>query len=340
MANVNQILKQIKKSLAEFNHKKAIESSENEAQTRTYLVEPFFNMLGYSIGYGDRNLIPEYSADFANLKGKKVDYAIQFNKKPEVIIEVKKATVNLNDLHLRQLNEYFINTTESKIGILTNGIQFLFYCRKNSGGPSLHPTPFLSVDLESIEGDTLDKLCKFHFAAIDIKAILSDAQDLFFLESFDEALFKELSNPSKDFVKAIYTRMGGTTLTKNAEAQVRELINSLSIRSALEKLIVEEAKNRTSGVITTEQELNIYHVIKTILAQHKLISSQSISYRDQRTKFSIILDNSIQKKICDLHITPNSQKIEINGDKYDIPDIDSIIALKKRLLDQALSLIA
>jgi hypothetical protein len=41
-----------------------------------------------------------------------------------------------------------------------------------------------------------------------------------------------------------------------------------------------------------------------------------------------------------LHITPNSQKIEINGDKYDIPDIDSIIALKKRLLDQALSLIA
>ena len=45
-----------------------------------------------------------------------------------------------------------------------------------------------------------------------------------------------------------------------------------------------------------------------------------------------------KKKICDLYITPNSQKIDIDGEKFDIPDIDSIIKHKKKLIDRTISL--
>lgn len=339
MANINLIVKDLKRSIAAFDLKQAIEQSDNEAKTRMYLVEPIFKMLRYNRGFEDGNLIPEYDADFANLKGRKVDYAIKFKNKVEIIIEVKKVSINLSDRHLRQLNEYFINTNESKIGVLTNGIEYKFYCRNNSRGAGLHPTPFYSFNIENIEGGSLDQIAEFYMTNIEIKSIITKAQELFFLEEFEEAFYKELSSPSRDFIRAIYTRMNGLRLNERTEKQIRELINSVSVESALEKLIVDEANKANSGIITTNQELKVYHVIKTILAQNKQIETDSIGYKDFKGKFSIILNSNQKKKICDLFISLNSQRIEIEGERFDIPNIDSIIKLKKRLVDSALSLL-
>lgn len=92
---------------------------KNEDQTKQFLIIPFMDLLGYS--YMD--LIPEYDADFDGKKGKRVDYAIKLGKRePEIIIECKSFGKNL-DKHTTQLKEYFTNTSNSKIGILTNGIE-------------------------------------------------------------------------------------------------------------------------------------------------------------------------------------------------------------------------
>ena len=339
MANVQQIVKELKKSLSAFDLSKAIEISDNEAKTRMYLVEPFFETLRFNRGFENGNLVPEFDADFASLKGKKVDYAILFRNKPEIIVEVKKCNTKLNNKHLAQLNEYFNNTNDSKIGILTNGIQFQFYCRNNNGGYGLHPTPFYTFDWDNIEASQLDILAEFYATSIDTKLIIENAQESFFMEGFEEALFKELSSPSKEFIKAIFAHMNGNRMTENIEKQIRDLINSISIKSALDKLIIEESTKANSGIITTEDELKVFHVIKTILAQHKQIETNSIGYRDFKGKFSILLEDNLKKKICDLYITPNSHKIEIEGEKIDIPDIDSILKLKKRLTDKALSIL-
>lgn len=339
MANIQQIVKELRKSLNSFDLEKAIELSDNEAKTRMYLVEPFFVSLRFNRGFENGNLVPEFDADFASLKGKKVDYAILFKKKPEVIVEVKKANVKLTDKHLAQLNEYFNNTNESKIGILTNGVQYKFYCRNNKSGNGLHPTPFYSFDWENIEGSQLEKLAEFYATSIDTKLIIESAQDLFFLEGFEEALFKELSNPSNGLIKSIYSHMNGSRLNDSIEKQIKELINSVSLKTALDRLIIEESKSVNSNIITTDDELKVFHVVKTILAHHKQIDTNSIGYRDFKGKFSILLDDNLKKKICDLYITHTSHKIEIDGVKYDIPDFDCILKLKKLLTDKALSLI-
>ncbi|MBD3725000.1 MAG: type I restriction enzyme HsdR N-terminal domain-containing protein [Flavobacteriaceae bacterium] len=339
MANIQQIAKELKKSLSNFDLAKATELSDNEAKTRMYLVEPFFEILRFNRGFENGNLVPEYDADFASLKGKKVDYAILFRNKPEIIVEVKKCNTKLNDKHLAQLNEYFNNTNDSKIGILTNGTQFDFYCRNNNGGFGLHPTPFYSFNWENIDGSQLEKLAEFYATGIDIKSIVDTAQELFFMEGFEEALFKELANPSKEFIKAVFSHMNGSRMTENIEKQIRDLINSVSLKSALDRLIIEESSKANSGIITTEDELKVFHIIKTILAQHKQIDTNSIGYRDFKGKFSILIDDNQKKKVCDLYITPTSHKIDIDGEKIDIPDIDSIVKLKKALTDKALSLI-
>jgi len=48
--NRKQIVKEIKKELDQFDFKKAIEMCENEAQTRMYLIEPFFEILRFNRG--------------------------------------------------------------------------------------------------------------------------------------------------------------------------------------------------------------------------------------------------------------------------------------------------
>lgn len=288
MANIQQIVKELKKSLSGFDVNKAVEISDNEAKTRMYLVEPFFEILRFNRGFENGNLVPEFDADFASLKGKKVDYAILFRNKPEIIIEVKKSSIKLNDKHLAQLNEYFNNTNDSKIGVLTNGVQFDFYCRNNNGGIGLHPTPFYSFSWENIEGSQLEKLSEFYATSIDTKTIIDNAQESFFMEGFEDALFKELSNPSKEFIKAIFVHMNGSRMTENIETQIRGLINSISLKSALDKLIIEESTKANSGIITTESELKVFHVIKTILAQHKQIDTNSVGYKDFKGKFFYI----------------------------------------------------
>jgi hypothetical protein len=339
MANIKQIVNELKKSIGSFDLAKAIEQSDNEAKTRMYLVEPFFMMLRFNRGFENGNLVPEYDADFASLKGKKVDYAIVFKNKPEVIIEVKKAGMKLTEIHSRQLNEYFTNTNESKIGILTNGIEYQFYCRNNNGGVGLHPQPFFSFRLDAYESDSLIGLANFYATGIEIKTIIDEAQSIFFLEAFEAALFNELLDPSRDFIKAIHARMGGSRLKENTENQIKELINSVSLKAALDKLMVSEANSANTGIITTQEEINVFHVIQTILAHQKQIDANEIGYRDFKGKFSILLQDNLKKKVCDLYVTPTSKRLEIDGEKFDIPDIDSILKLKKKLIDRVLFLL-
>jgi hypothetical protein len=336
MGNTAVIVRELRRRLNAFNVDVAIQNSDNEAKTRMYLIEEFFLILGYNRGFDNGYLVPEYNADFADMKGKKVDYAILFRNKPEIIIEAKDADTKLKVDHLRQLNEYFNNTNDSKIGVLTNGIEYQFYCRNKNGNKGLHPTPFYTFDLKNIEGNSIEKLAELHPTVINVTQIIDDAQELFFIESFEEALYKELSKPSKEFIKVLNTHMGSKKLNENLENQLRGLINSVSLKGVLDKLIIEEASKANSGIITTQDEMKAYHVIKTILAQHKKIDTKSIGFKDQKGKFSVIIDGNLKKKVCDLYITSTAKRIEIDGEKYDIPDIDSIVKLKKTLTDKAL----
>lgn len=340
MAVKKQIVNEIKKSLDQFDYKKGLQMCENEAQTRMYLIEPFFEILRYNRGLFAGDLHPEFSADFGNNVSKKVDYAIILKgTAPSIVIECKKASKTLNDKDVRQLNEYFMYTKDSRIGILTNGIEYQFFTRSSSDSSLLNPKPFFTFNLEDYDSSSIETLAMFYRTSIELNDILAEADEIYFLDKFEDAFVLELASPSKEFIKAIYSRMGGQRMTDRIENQIKELINSVSIKSALDKLIVKEATSANSGIITTDEELKIYHIIKTILAQNNKIDTNRIGYRDMKGKFSILLDDNQKKKICDLHVSPNSQKVEINGERYEVSDIDSIIKLKKKLVDSALALV-
>ena len=73
----------------------------------------------------------EYSLKFSKGHVKKVDMVVTLNGKKLLImlVECKKATSTLTK-NYEQLEEYYDNHRESKIGILTNGLIYEFYTIK------------------------------------------------------------------------------------------------------------------------------------------------------------------------------------------------------------------
>lgn len=336
---LRQITNNLKKQLDNWNFQKAIDASKDETQTRDNLIHEFLGILNYK---KIDHYTHEFYADIADKKNRRVDIAITLGKKdPVMLIECKSVTAKLNDNHFRQLNEYCLYTPSAKIGILTNGTIYNFHAIDNKIKQGLNPKPFFTFDLLNFGISDLETLALFTLQDLEVKNILELAEEVYFLEEFDNALFKSLAEPSDDFAKIIFRLMGGQKSNEKKLNQIKELINSISIKTALEKLIKKEISESNTGVITTDEEVKAYNVIKTILAMSSKIKEpqlERISYRDMKNKFAIIVDDNQTKNICSIIFKENSKTIEIDGtpNKLEEVTVASITKLKKQLTERAL----
>lgn len=322
----------VKKSFSKFDFSRLEEKCGNEAQTRISLIEPLLEILGYS---RHDDMLTEINAGWGQ-KNEKADLGlIVKGKRPEIIIECKKLGKKLTDKEGSQLNSYFSNTEGSKIGILTNGLEWRFYAEFEEKN-KLHMNPFLIIDFTEIDEDKIEAFAQFHKNNIDIKLILEDAQDVFFLEGFNGALTDELLNPSDDFIKAIFARMPGKRMNDTIKTKLRELINSNSIQQILPKLIEEESKNGNI-IITTGEELKIYHAFKTIIINSlKKVDFSRISYRDQKNSFNILVDDNQRKTIAKITSNRGKYFLEIDGgEKTSADNLESIVSQSKQIIEAA-----
>jgi len=327
-----QAISQLKKMLDSFKLTEAIEISSNEAQTRKFLIEPFFFMLNYV----STDLIPEYNADFGDRVSQKIDYAIVLNKKDTILIEAKKQNSKLTDKEAGQLNGYFNNTKNSKIAILTNGVEYRFY----SDVVEPNNKPFFIFNLSSYTENDIEGLLKFDKRFIKIKEIVESAQEIVFAESFEDSLFKELLAPSKDLLKIIHRNMlFKTKFNEETQGKMINLINSSLLKCLYDKKVIEESNSNSQGVITTELEIQAYHIIRTLLIQNKKIPNERISYKDFKSFFNISIDDSSKKVICKLGFNNGKMKISIENNEYILEHIDDLVKYKNELTNRTLALV-
>ena len=82
MPTTKQIGNLLDRSFQKWDYKKAIKLSDNESKTRDYLIEPFFNLLGYS-------KMAHYSHEFSLRLGKgsvkKIDMVITINGRTPIM---------------------------------------------------------------------------------------------------------------------------------------------------------------------------------------------------------------------------------------------------------------
>ena len=337
MATLKQIGSLLERSFEKWDYQKAIKFSTNESETRDYLIERFFEELGY-------NKMEHYSHEFSlqidKGKVKKVDMVVTLNRRnPIMLIECKKATSNLNKNHYNQLAEYFKVHKESKVGVLTNGIQYEFYSVKWNDDKALNDKPFIVFDLNDFTRADLEDIANFHIKLFDVNNIISMAEEKYFLDDFDDALVNTLYPASIEFKKLVYNNMGGLRLTEKISDRIHKLINSISLQDAVEKVKVLEGKDSSSGVYTTSVELKAFQIIKTIIALTPKLKNQvdRVSYKDYKGQFKIIVDNMPSKEICHLVLNERTQKIEFGKDSFELMKVsaEEIAKHKKRIVDSA-----
>jgi len=335
MSTSKQIASSINKQLSKSTFLETAQQLQvlNEAQTRTLLIEPFLEILGYG---RDKGLIPEYNADFGASSRKKVDYAITIRSSdPIIIIEAKKFNETLSDRHAGQLNGYFSNIPSAQIGILTNGVSYKFYVGSTIKQNILHPEPFLEFDISDYSNSELEALVKFHRSCIEPSALVQESDEKILFDLFQKSLYEELKSPSDDLLKLLLKRIDPSyRLTSSRKQLLSSFINPFSIKDVADKFY-DEVIDGNRGVFTTDEEIKAYHFIKALLIQDKKIDANRISYEDLKTKFNIIVDGKKRSIICSLHFSSSNLNITISDVAHTLENIEDIVRYKKFLLDSA-----
>ncbi len=335
-----------------------------EEATKTSIIMPFFALLGYDV-FNPDEFMPEFTADVGIKKGEKVDYAILNNGEPTILIECKWIGEPLNK-HGSQLFRYF-STTNAKFGILTNGRIYRFFTDLDESN-KMDEKPFLEIDILNIKEAQVAELKKFHKSNFDIDTIFDVASELKYANEFKSIFSNQLQNPSDDFVKIFLanTYDGKFTqkvvdrfrpiLKKSLNTYITELMND-KIKTALgsqdneaqteENTNLENgqdepvAEKRENRIITTEEELEAYFLVKNLLKN--VVDINDVLYKDNERYMAILYKGKTTKWICRFYFNrasnkyitiPDENKKEVRIDIANIYDIekckDQLITAVKR----------
>jgi hypothetical protein len=146
-----------------------------EEATKTAWVLPFINMLGYNV-FSPTEVIPEFTADVGVKKGEKVDYCIQKDVQPIMLVECKPHAVELAIEHTSQLFRYF-TVTKVRFAVLTNGILYRFFADLEKPNV-MDSKPFFEFNFENYTEAAVAELKKFSKNSFDLEQILATASEL------------------------------------------------------------------------------------------------------------------------------------------------------------------
>ncbi|EKO3541604.1 type I restriction enzyme HsdR N-terminal domain-containing protein [Vibrio fluvialis] len=289
---------------------------QTEEATKNALVMPFLHsVLGYDV-FNPNEVIPEYTADTPNKKGEKVDYALIKDNEVQILIECKKYNEPLSVKHAGQLFRYF-SVSNARLAILTNGSEYKFFTDLDAPN-KMDERPFLELDLENLDEQLFPEVKKLTKNSFDIESIVNAAGDLKYLNGIKKHLHEQFLNPDEEFVRFFAAKVYDGVLTKKVKDQFAPLIakalkqflndsvnarlqSALANNSSVEDLKDEpdiETEDKSVKVVTTEEEIEGYNVIKAILRQRFEVSR--IVGRDTQSYFGVLLDDNNRKPLCRL----------------------------------------
>jgi hypothetical protein len=330
---------------------------QTEEATKNAFIMPFLQALGYDV-FNPTEVVPEFISDIGIKKGEKIDYAIFKDGSPTILIECKHWAQNLN-IHDGQLLRYF-HVSKAKFGLLTNGINYRFYSDLVEPN-KMDEKPFLEFNINEIKDNQVEELKKFHKTVFDAESITNTASELKYMNELKHLIQQELINPTPDFVKHFAKQVYPSVVTAKVLEQFTNLTKK-SIQQHISDLITERLKTALTKedeetkkqeaiqaelakvdevkVITTDEELEGFMIVKTILRQK--ISATRITHRDAQSYFAILLDDNNRKTICRLYLnggrkffaTLDDQKKEVKNEINSLDDIFQHAETLLKIVDQ------
>lgn len=319
-----------------------------EEATKNALIMPMIRALGYDV-FDPTIVIPEFTADFGVKKGEKVDYAIKVGGNIEILIECKPANADLSISHASQLYRYF-SVTKARFGILTNGKEWRFYTDLDSPN-KMDEKPFFIFFILEYGDQEISELDKFSSTKFSVDGIVAAASDLKMKSLIAEALRKEFSQPSDDFVRLIARRFYSGNLTAEVRARFTNLIlmcisdilrdqANQRLKDAIDRPSItapapsplppptqasaaSETTTPESKAQTTADEIEAFHIIKAIARKH--IDVKRIFMRDAASYCAILLDDNNRRPIARLFLEGKKRRAVFFVNKEQVSvDIESV----------------
>jgi len=327
-----------------------LDNIRNEQSTKQALVIPFIKALGYDV-YDLNEVVPEFTADFAEQKGEKVDYAILHDDEPAVLIECKPAGSDLEIEHEEQLFRYF-QVTEARIGVLTNGVQYRFFSDLEESN-KMDERPFLELNLFDFSDREIEELKSLRKSTFDLKEMVDSARDLKYRKALREYLEIQWEEPEDEFVHFMTGKVYDGRITQKRRNQFRGIV-----RQALHQLVHDKVKGHLTSalaeeeasaaedleeekeeelpegvvrkegeVVTLEDELEGYRIVKAILRE--TVDVDRVTERDLKSYFNVLLDDTNRQPICRFHFHSDTKRIglfdeEKNEERIVIESLDDI----------------
>lgn len=332
---------------------------QTEEATKQAFILPFIQILGYEI-WDPTEVIPEYIADVGIKKGEKIDYAICRDGKPIILIECKHCETNLEKITITQLYRYF-SVVEARVAILTNGVVYKFFADVDEPN-KMDSKPFLTVDLTDLQDGNAAQLKQLTKDNFDISTMLSTAVELKYTHEVKRLISEQFHNPSDEIVRYFAAQVyAGGKLTQAVRDQFGDIVKRafhqylnehiasrlkgafhpedgmrISISSESAELPAEED---AGDVVTTEEELEGFMVVKAILRE--VVDLKRIAARDTKSYFGVLLDDNNRKPICRLRFNYTQKYLCVmdagkNEIRHAIASVDDIYRYANELKQAAL----
>lgn len=300
------------------------EFTQTEEATKNALVMPFINLLGYDV-FNPREVVPEFTADVGTKQGEKVDYAILKDDNVIMLIECKKYGEDLSDVHTSQLYRYF-SVVHARFAILTDGVLYRFYTDLEETN-KMDAKPFLEFDILDIQQTLVNELKRFTKSAFNLDETISAASDLKYTKEIKQIMMEQFESPHAEFVRFFLSFVYSGFKTQAVVEQFTEIVRralhqfmneqlNYRLQSAIKEEntaedpnevdnIEESIEEEESNIVTTEEELEGYYIVKSIVRE--VVNPERIFHRDTISYMGIILDDSNRKPICRLYFNSDTK---------------------------------
>lgn len=296
----------------------------NEQATKQSLVGPLFSILGYDLT-DPRECIPEFKTDFGIGRSvKPVDWAFLSNGRPIFFVEAKEAGKKLAG-YSEQLADYFAKSTDVKLGVLTNGVNWKFYTDVENPNV-MDKEPFATWDVLVDEEIPIDLLTVLHKSQYNPQLIRTFAER----NRNRNLLVNELTRllePSSDFIRLAITNIETRRVTDSVidnwkpvlKSAIEEWARQRTLNMVLNPPKAPDTSNQSDRIVTTQEELKTFEAIKECLGE-----SRPISYQDTYSYFKIHLPERNTWAFCRLYLDRRNPIIWLALEKSDLPENNEI----------------
>lgn len=338
---------------------KQIGHIQTEEATKTALVMPFINALGYNV-FDPTEVVPEFICDIGTKKGEKIDYAIMREGKPIILFECKHVGGDLSINHASQLFRYF-HVTEARIAILTNGVTYRFFTDLEQPN-KMDERPFLEFDLFNFQENDIAEIKKLSKGSFNIEDMLFAAYNLKYMRAFKKYFDEQFAQPSTDFIHFVSKQVYDGVLTPKLKEQFSVLVHrsfhqflndkiTMRLRSAMidtsgqgplvsdvPAVSVAEAPaaaepEKDKDIETTVEETEGFMIVRAIL--RKTVPVNRVVMRDVQSYCGILLDDNNRKPICRLHFNGSKKFVTLfdveGGERVDITSLDDLYGMASRI---------